>query len=191
MARPKSEDKRDAILAAAVRVIAERGLSATPTSSISKAAGVAEGSLFTYFKTKDALVNALYLELKREMAEVLIPNFPHDADFRGQLLHIWNEYVTWGVANQDKKRVMDQLMVSSQISEESRRIGAAPFANFDKIIDANVANRVLRNYPQAFIAGSMASLADMTMGFIGQKPEEAALYRNSGFDLLWNGIANR
>ena len=50
MARPKSEDKRNAILDAATRVFAESGLSAAPTSEISKQAGVAEGTLFTYLE---------------------------------------------------------------------------------------------------------------------------------------------
>ena len=50
MARPKSEDKRNAILDAATRVFAERGLTAAPTSEISKQAGVAEETLFTYFE---------------------------------------------------------------------------------------------------------------------------------------------
>ena len=64
MARPKSEDKRNAILDAATRVFAERGLAAAPTSEISRRAGVADGTLFTYFKTKDDLINALYREIK-------------------------------------------------------------------------------------------------------------------------------
>jgi AcrR family transcriptional regulator len=191
MARPKSEDKRDAILAAAIRVIAERGLNATPTSAISKAAGIAEGSLFTYFKTKNALVNALYLMLKQEVADILMPHFPHQAAFRRQLQHLWDGYVTWGVANQAKKQVMDQLQVSSEITAESRRIGAAPFTEFEKIIEANIAGKVLRDYPKAFIAASMASLAEMTVAFMAQEPAAAASYRTAGFDMLWNGIAYR
>jgi AcrR family transcriptional regulator len=51
MARPKSEDKRNAIMAAAIRVIAAQGLAA-PTATIAKEAGVANGSLFNYFETK-------------------------------------------------------------------------------------------------------------------------------------------
>jgi Bacterial regulatory proteins, tetR family len=51
MARPRSEDKRNAILAAAVQVIARQGTSAL-TSQIAKIAGIAEGSLFTYFVSK-------------------------------------------------------------------------------------------------------------------------------------------
>ena len=67
MARPKSEDKRDALMAAATRVIAAQGLSA-PTAVIAREAGVSNGSLFTYFETKADLFNQLYLELKAGMA---------------------------------------------------------------------------------------------------------------------------
>ena len=76
MARPKSEDKRNAILEAATRLFAERGLTAAPTSEISKHAGVAEGTLFTYFKTKDDLINALYREIKLELADAMMSDFP-------------------------------------------------------------------------------------------------------------------
>ena len=60
MSRPRSEQKRQAILDAAFRVFVERGVAASPTSAISKAAGVAEGTLFTYFKTKEELMHELY-----------------------------------------------------------------------------------------------------------------------------------
>ena len=76
MARPKSEDKRNAILDAATRVFAERGLTAAPTSEISRRAGVADGTLFTYFKTKDDLINALYREIKLELADAMMSEFP-------------------------------------------------------------------------------------------------------------------
>jgi AcrR family transcriptional regulator len=60
VARPKSEDKRNAILDAATDLFAERGLAAAPTAEISRRADVAEGTLFTYFETKDDLINSLY-----------------------------------------------------------------------------------------------------------------------------------
>ena len=46
MARAKSEEKRQAILRAAVREIARSGLGAS-TAKIAKGADVAEGTLFT------------------------------------------------------------------------------------------------------------------------------------------------
>jgi|GraSoi2013_100cm_1033763.scaffolds.fasta_scaffold104262_2 AcrR family transcriptional regulator len=70
MARPRSEDKRNAIIAAATRVIVTQGLSA-PTALIAQEAGVSNGSLFTYFETKTDLFNQLYLELKAGMASAV------------------------------------------------------------------------------------------------------------------------
>ncbi len=96
MARPKSEDKRNAILDAATRVFAECGLTAAPTSEISKEAGVAEGTLFTYFKTKDDLMNALYREIKLELADAMMSGFPRKKSVRTRLQHVWDGYVNWG-----------------------------------------------------------------------------------------------
>ena len=96
MARPKSDDKRNAILDAATRVFAERGLTAAPTSEISKQAGVAEGTLFTYFKTKDDLINALYREIKLELADAMMSGFPRKKSVRARLRHVWDGYVNWG-----------------------------------------------------------------------------------------------
>src|SRR5712675_729248 len=119
MARPKSENKRNAILDAATRVFAERGLTASPTSEISRQAGVAEGTLFTYFKTKDELMNALYRESKLELAVAMMSGFARKKSVRTRLQHVWDGYVNWGVANCEKRRVLTQLGVSGTLSKES------------------------------------------------------------------------
>ena len=75
MARPLSEDKRTAILEAATEVVATLGLSA-PTAKIAKGAGVAEGTLFTYFANKDELLNRLYLELKMDLRDAMMTGLP-------------------------------------------------------------------------------------------------------------------
>lgn len=188
MARPRSVDKHAAILDAAIQVIAQRGLAATPTSAISKAAGVAEGTLFTYFKTKDALVNALYLEIKRELADAMMVHFPHHATIRQQLQYVWDGFVRWGVAHPAKKQVIDQLKTAAAITPETRQVAGAPFAEIEQLFRASVANRVLRDYPVAFIWGCMASLGEVTLEFMAREPEAADAYRQIGFEMLWNGI---
>ncbi|WP_433983963.1 TetR/AcrR family transcriptional regulator [Tunturiibacter empetritectus] len=75
MPRPKTGDKRAAILRAATKTIAEDGVGAS-TAGIAKAAAVAEGSLFRYFPDKDRLLNELYRELKLDMRSAMIAGFP-------------------------------------------------------------------------------------------------------------------
>jgi AcrR family transcriptional regulator len=95
MARPKSDDKRRAILEAAMEVFAERGFAHAPTSAISKAAGIAEGTLFTYFSSKDSLIDELYKDLRKEFDKELV-DYPFKGDARARLRFMWE---TWQECN--------------------------------------------------------------------------------------------
>lgn len=190
MARPKSDDKRDAILTAAVQVFAQHGLGA-PTAAISKAAGVAEGTLFTYFHTKDDLINALYREIKLQLAGALMSEFARHKDARAKLRHVWDSYVNWGVAHPDERKVLAQLQVSGKLTDETKAVGAAPFAEIPVMAREAVASGVVRDIPIEFIAAIMESLSAITMDFMTTHPTEAARYRTVGFEALWNGIVAR
>jgi AcrR family transcriptional regulator len=192
MARPKSEDKRNAILDAATRVFAERGLTAAPTSEISKQAGVAEGTLFTYFKTKDELMNALYREIKLELADAMMSGFPRKKSVRTRLQHVWDGYVNWGVANCEKRRVLAQLGVSGMLSKESIEAGSAPFVEMLNMIRDAIEQHVLRaDLPIELISKMLAALAEATMDLIALKPAKAKKYRDGGFEIYWAGIARK
>lgn len=53
---------RDTILRSARQLFAEKGYEATRTREIARAAGIATGTLFNYFETKEAIVAALAIE---------------------------------------------------------------------------------------------------------------------------------
>src|SRR5580704_2436135 len=159
MARPKSEDKRNAILSAATRVFAERGLGAA-TSAISNAGGVAEGTLFTYFKTKDDLVNELYRQIKLELADAMMSGFPRKKSVRHRLQHIWDCFVNWGVANPEQRKVLAQLEVSDRLSLESKRAGSAPFLEIQTMAQDAITQHVFQDLPQEFVAAVMRALAE-------------------------------
>src|SRR6266581_1192077 len=54
----KKERTKEQILSTALQLFREKGIEGTTTKEISKKAGIAEGTLFNYFKTKEDL--ALY-----------------------------------------------------------------------------------------------------------------------------------
>jgi AcrR family transcriptional regulator len=190
VARPKSEDKRNAILDAATRVFAERGLTAAPTSEISKRARVAEGTLFTYFKTKDDLINALYGEIKLELADAMMSGFPRKKSVRTRLRHVWDGYVNWGVRNPEQRKVLAQLQVSGMLSKESIEVGSAPFVEMQNMIRNAIEQHILRgDLPMELVSKMLAAVAEATMDLIVFKPAMANKYRNGGFEIYWAGIA--
>lgn len=93
MARPKSEDKKQALLEAATAAFAQSGIAAS-TSAIARSAGVAEGTLFRYFATKDELLNELYLAIKLRLVRTMIAGLdPHEKRPKENARNIWNSYI--------------------------------------------------------------------------------------------------
>ncbi|MGI4813490.1 MAG: TetR/AcrR family transcriptional regulator [Janthinobacterium lividum] len=189
MARPKSEDKRLAMLAAATQIIAEQGVSA-PTAKIAKLAGVAEGSLFTYFSNKDDLLNSLYLTLKDELREVMMHGYPHAKNAKARASHAWRKYVEWGAANPQKRKVITQLGVSDRLTEHSRTTGMEAFRDINSMIEQSIAQGVLRDQPPEFVSAIMSSLAETAIDFMLRDPAQAERYQHAGFQAFWKAIAN-
>jgi AcrR family transcriptional regulator len=72
MARPKNADgqrTRQAILDAALELFADKGYFGTSLRDVAGAVGVRESALYNYFKSKDALFDALILDHQHDKAE--------------------------------------------------------------------------------------------------------------------------
>jgi TetR/AcrR family transcriptional regulator, fatty acid metabolism regulator protein len=65
-AQAPKDDKRRRILDAAVRVFARKGYFASRVSDVAKAAGIADGTIYLYFKNKDDVLVSLFDEVMSE-----------------------------------------------------------------------------------------------------------------------------
>jgi AcrR family transcriptional regulator len=183
MARPKSEDKRDALMAAATRVIAAQGLSA-PTAVIAREAGVSNGSLFTYFETKADLFNQLYLELKTGMAAASLDGFAVQAPLREQFSRMWSNWMRWATTNPGRRRALALLGVSDDIAAETRAASHQAMAEVAEMLERARARGPLRDAPMAFVVAIMDSLAEATMDFMINDPINADEHCRAGFGAL-------
>jgi AcrR family transcriptional regulator len=189
MSRPKSDSKRKAILDAAMRVFADQGVTNTPTSAISKAAGVAEGSLFTYFKTKAELLNELYLEMRQDFDRQL-GEFPFGTDARVRLRHVWDTFLDIGIANPKRIPVMRQLRASGKLMKDNEKAGRMVIETLNAMRDAT-SNSEFHDAPLELLVLLLRAHGEATIEYIVAHPEEEALSRELGFDLIWNGMTGQ
>jgi AcrR family transcriptional regulator len=188
MARPKSDDKRSAILAAAARVIAAQGLSA-PTALIAKEAGVSNGSLFTYFETKADLLNALYLDIKTEMAAAALDDIPKKAGIRKQTQQMWTDWLRWATDAPEKRRTLAYLDVSDELTAQTRKTGHQIMAGVAGMLERSRENGPMRGQPLAFVVALMNAMANTTIDFMIQDPKHADKHATAAFDALWRMVA--
>jgi AcrR family transcriptional regulator len=187
MARPLSPEKRSALLQAATEAVAEQGVLAT-TASIARRAGVAEGTLFTYFENKDALFQELYLHLKRSLAGAVMPDYPYDAGYQQRMQHVFERYVSWGLANASARFAVARLSGSGQILGDTRAQGMALFLAVSQMMLDGVRDGILVNAPITFLSSVIEYIADTTIEHIEKHPKDAERHRQLGFRVLWRAV---
>ncbi|EPL7625544.1 TetR/AcrR family transcriptional regulator [Klebsiella pneumoniae] len=160
MARPKSEDKKQALLEAATAAFAQSGIAAS-TSAIARSAGVAEGTLFRYFATKDELLNELYLAIKLRLVRTMIAGL-----------------------DPDEKRPKE----SERITDETRRQVKESFPELNEMCQLSVKEIFLSEAYRAFGDALFLSLAETTIEFASHDPQRAREIIALGFEAMWHAL---
>jgi len=182
MSRPRSEEKRALLLDAAATVVAERGDSA-PTALIARAAGVAEGSLFTYFRNKEELLTELYGSLIEEAFAAVPRDLEGRAGGREKLLRVWTGVLRWGLSHPEKWAALRVLRLSSMVDERRRREAQTAGRRF-------LAEELgVPDTPPGFHTRVFSAFVDLTIELMRQQPRLAGRYRAAGFEALWRAMA--
>jgi AcrR family transcriptional regulator len=92
-------DKRDAILEAALALFVERGFFGTAVPEIADRAGVGAGTIYRYFESKEALVNAIYRQEKLRFAREVLAGFPAASTTREQFRALWMRMAKFATEN--------------------------------------------------------------------------------------------
>jgi AcrR family transcriptional regulator len=172
IARPPartSPDKREAILGAALRLIARLGLHNTPMSAVAREAGVAAGTLYLYFPSKEAMINALYLEMLEDrslaFAVSRVSDDERPAVIRAAFWDVWQALARWHLDHPEKSSLLQQCQASAILTDETReaelRTSEGHLAQFEAAIARGALRPLSRHVFWALMAGPIFVLAQM------------------------------
>lgn len=88
--RPRT-DRASAVRDAIVAVVAERGLEATTMSAVAAAAGVATGTAYVHYPSKDELLIGGYVHVKQQLGDAATAGLTPDMDPRHVFDRIWDQ----------------------------------------------------------------------------------------------------
>lgn len=89
MSKQEHVNTRTNILHAALDMFAERGYHGTTVPQVAERAGVATGSIYSHFLSKEELVNEAFRYSKRLLADLLVEGFDFDAPLREMFKNLW------------------------------------------------------------------------------------------------------
>lgn len=152
-------DKRERIIAAASRLIVRNGLQCS-MAAIAEEAGVATGSLYNYFESKEALVRGVYGRMAEQMTERLsVPPDPAKTPAE-RVQHYIAEYVDFIWIDPQRARLFDYLENNPLITLADAKDIFGAFVDYaiDMISDGQAAGDIR--------AGSPTMLASFMRGAI-------------------------
>jgi len=115
-------DKGEAILGAALDLFVERGVYGTTVPSVAERAGVAAGTIYHYFDSKEALVNALFKRWKAEISSRVLNGFPFDRSPREQFRTCWERMADFALAHPKELAFLELHHHGSYLDAESHAI---------------------------------------------------------------------
>ena len=162
-------DKRDAILAAALRLITRFGLHNTPMSAVARDAGVAVGTVYLYFPSKEAMINALYLQVLEDRNRTLYQSAdvkPHSsADQREAFWESWHALARWHLAHEAGSNFIAQCRASGILSDETRaveqKMDAEGLVRYEQAVAEGHLRGMSRYVIWALLAGPVYALVQM------------------------------
>lgn len=104
----KKTDKREAIMQAAMELIAEQGFHGTPTSQIASKAGIGVGTIYRYFKDKDELIEAIHEEVHEMFADTFAASYNPQKPVRENYLATFSALVRLFIAHPFEIKFMEQ-----------------------------------------------------------------------------------
>ncbi len=169
------------IMATTTHLLLEEGVRVT-TAKIAKEAGVANGTLFNLFPTKQTLFDEIYVDAKTTMFAA-IPNFG-DAPFdREALRENWDGYFDWASARPETRRAMNLLLdaglVSAAAQQETLKISEPHAAWLQSALESGV----IRAPSVSFVGKLISFHLDLVINE-GLEPKAADL----AFDMLCSSL---
>jgi len=186
-----ANDKQEAILNTSLRLFVERGFFGTPTSLISREAGVATGTLFFYFKTKEELIDTLYLRVKAEAAQAFCNGLEEEHDAKAKLNRLGRNAIAWGMECPEKMKFMELFAHSPFVSTTAQEEGMSRFIFLLDLIDQGIRDGSIRDYDKKLLIFMMSSSFSGLIARVAMAGSAAERERiiDQGMEFIWNGFS--
>lgn len=190
--KEKIEDKKTALLKAALKLFTERGFHGTSTAQISKEACVATGTLFNYFPTKEDLINDLYFDVKGKLSRSMGEGLRTQNTFHDKLKKIWYNMIEWGLSNPEDFLFVGQFCSSPYITSYTREEVSKEYVFLHDLVKEGIENGDIRDYSAELVIAMFYQSSRTVVNLIlDSEPQDTDKVIEDGFQVIWEGLARK
>ncbi len=191
----KTSDKRSDIIQASMELISEQGFHGAPMSGIAAKAGVATGTIYRYFDSRNELITELYRELEKRIISVIQDGYPVGRPIRERFLHLVSNLFRHFIACPLHFRYLEQYHNSpygTSLRQEILLNRAKEPNILSNLFLEGIERKVLKDFPlPVLFALTMGPLRDLIrdhiLGFISLNEETI----RQVIEACWESIRTR
>jgi len=119
----KSQNKREALVRATIKLVNNNGFHAAPMSKIAKMAGISPGTIYLYFENKQNLINQVYVEVKASFSDFAFMDYEEHFSVEKGFEKIWKNIAIFKLKEVEEAMFLSQCDNTPMIDEASRKEG--------------------------------------------------------------------
>ena len=100
--------KKGKILDAAMKLLVEHGLQSAPISAIARQVGTGMGTIYSYFQTREGLINAAFINIRQKQFADL-PPYQRDEPIINQVSHFLKITLKYVISHPLHFRYLEQF----------------------------------------------------------------------------------
>ena len=183
-------EKYDKIIASALKLFTREGFQNTPTALIAKEAGVANGTLFHYFKNKEVLIDSVYLHSKESLIEALKAGINQGMNIPEIAGKMFLNGIKWSIENTEHLIFYQIYGHTHFISYTTKDDGHKKFAFLLELIEEGKKLGYIKDIPSDLVYTAVIGIMVQMMNYYSEHPEEFNDKQSltNAFTLLWDSI---
>lgn len=155
--------KREDILAAALKMVSIHGFHGASMAMIAEEARSGAGTIYNYFPSKEALIKALFREMKVEYIHAILQGVDPSRPLEETFLVMWRNAVRFNLECPEKVTFSQQYHSSPYLDEESQHFVDAAMEPLLQPFASAMQRGIIKNLPlpilEAYTLDIVASLA--------------------------------
>lgn len=187
--KPRDEHKVEQVFTATLLLVREKGLAGITMSEIARAANIATGTLYIYFKSKEDLINALFTHCRKSAVDIYFMDYNASLPFKAGFKIVWLNLLKFRMEYFERAVFMDQCYHSPFITETTKDITRKMTQPLYKLVEKGKAEKVLKDADSfmllTFIGGSINEYVKHCK-YSDRKMTKQVIEQL--FDLCWDGI---
>jgi TetR/AcrR family transcriptional regulator, multidrug resistance operon repressor len=185
-------DKKKAIFESTLVLVKEKGFHGTPMSQIAKNAGVAAGTIYHHFESKDTLILELFIYIRNKMLAGMLQLDNETMTYKDRFRNFWISHCLFYIKNPNALYFMEQFVNSPYSNRDMLEENEFFQHTFRDLVKTGVETGELKPLNHlilsSLIHGSVVNAAKM---HLCRKIEIGEVELQQIVEIIWDGMCNK